>query len=150
MKNWQICLPDIDVRHYVQVSVTAHLLRRSKMTIPTETATPILGMTPRLSQEQFLSDQQSETLVKKYKKLKRRNQKLKEEIEIVRKQNAELIKINEKANANKLVWKTISNSAPKLLQLLSDVFNANHSKKMLEKNMSMKKHNKHKKKHKKN
>lgn len=120
------------------------------MTIPTETATPILGMTPRLSQEQFLSDQQSETLVKKYKKLKRRNQKLKEEIEIVRKQNAELIKINEKANANKLVWKTISNSAPKLLQLLSDVFNANHSKKMLEKNMSMKKHNKHKKKHKKN
>lgn len=109
------------------------------MTIPTETATPILGMTPGLSQEQFLSDQQSETLVKKYKKLKRRNQKLKEEIEIVRKQNAELIKINEKANANKLVWKTISNSAPKAIQLLSDFFNANHSAKMLDKKIGMKK-----------
>lgn len=109
------------------------------MTIPTETATPILGMTPGLSQEQFLSDQQSETLVKKNKKLKKRCKKLRKELELVRKQNAELIRINEKANANKLVWKTISNSAPKALQLLSDFFNANHSEKMLDKKIGMKK-----------
>ncbi len=109
------------------------------MTIPTEATAPIFGMAPGLSQEHFLSDQSLEEMVKKSKKLKKRCKKLRKELELVRKQNAELIRINEKANANKLVWKTISNSAPKAIQLLSDFFNANHSEKMLDKKIGMKK-----------
>lgn len=106
------------------------------MTIPTEATAPIFGISPGLSQEHFMSDQSLEEMVKKNKK---RCKKLRKELELVRKQNAELIRINEKANANKLVWKTISNSAPKAIQLLSDFFNANHSEKMLDKKIGMKK-----------
>lgn len=109
------------------------------MTIPSETAATILDMPQGFGQEQFLADQSSEEIAKKNKKLKRRCKKLKKELELVKKQNAELIRINEKANSNKFIWKTISNSAPKAIQLLSDFFNANHSEKMLDKKIGMKK-----------
>ena len=62
------------------------------MTIPTEATAPIFGMTPGLSQEHFLSDQSLEEMVKKNKKLKKRCKKLRKELELVRKQNAELIR----------------------------------------------------------
>ena len=109
------------------------------MTIPSETAATILDMPQGFGQEQFLADESSEEIAKKNKKLKTRCKKLKKELELVKKQNAELIRINEKANSNMFIWKTISNSAPKVIQLLSDFFNANHNEKIMDKKIGMKK-----------
>lgn len=78
---------------------------------------------------------------KKYKKLKK----------AYKRQGAELLRLREQADSKKLFWKTLSNAAPKVLQICGDIYNAKHREKMLDKQMSFKMLNKkHKKKHKKN
>lgn len=78
---------------------------------------------------------------KKYKKLKK----------AYKRQGAELLRLREQADSKKLFWKTLSNAAPKVLQICGDIYNAKHREKMFDKQMSFKMLNKkHKKKHKKN
>lgn len=117
------------------------------MFIPQTAKTDLPGFTPELVQQPFLSDKSSEKKSEEYKKLKKKYNKLKK---AYKQQSAELQKLEEQAGSKKLLWKTVSNSAPKALQLCSDIFKALHSEKMLDKQLSIAKHKKCKKKHKKN
>lgn len=106
-------------------------------------------------QGQLLTDQPSDELAEKCRKLKKKHKKLLDKHKKLKKayeqQSAELQRLREQADSKKLLWKTVSNSAPKALQLFSDIYKAKHSEKMLDKQLSFEIYNKkHKKKHKKN
>ena len=106
-------------------------------------------------QEQSLCCESSEMEDKKYKKLKKKHNKLLDKHKKLKKaykqQSAELQRLREQADSKKLLWKTLSISAPKAIQFCSVIYNAKHREKMLDKQMSFKMFNKkHKKKHKKN
>ncbi|MGN1340105.1 MAG: hypothetical protein ACI4WS_07420 [Oscillospiraceae bacterium] len=106
-------------------------------------------------QGQSLCFESSEMEDKKYKKLKKKYNKLSDKHKKLKKayerQSAELQRLREQADSKKLFWKTLSISAPKAIQFCGDIYNAKHREKMLDKQLSFKMFNKkHKKKHKKN
>lgn len=118
------------------------------MFIKQTSKTDLPGFTPELIQQPFLSDQLSESKDKKRKKLKKNHKKLKK---AYKRQSAELQKLKDQENTKKLFWKMLSNTAPKALQLCSDILNVFHSEKMIDKQLSIEEHKKkRKKKHKKN
>ena len=106
-------------------------------------------------QGQPLCCESSEMEDKKYKKLKKKHNKLSDKHKKLKKaferQSAELQRLREQADSKKLLWKTLSISAPKAIQFCCDIYNAKHREKMLDKQLSFEMYNKkHKKKHKKN
>lgn len=106
-------------------------------------------------QGQPLCCESSEMEDKKYKKLKKKHNKLlgkhKKLKKAFERQSAELQRLREQADSKKLFWKTLSISAPKAIQFGCDIYNAKHREKMLDKQLSFEMYNKkHKKKHKKN
>ena len=106
-------------------------------------------------QGQFLTDRPSDEMAEKYKKLKKKYNKLSDKHKKLKKaferQSAELQRLREQADSKKLFWKTLSISAPKAIQFGCDIYNAKHREKMLDKQLSFEMYNKkHKKKHKKN
>lgn len=119
------------------------------MTIPNETNVPLVGGMPWPEQANLLTDLSSEDEADKYKKLadkyKKQAKKYKKKYERSEQRNAELEKSYCEARSERHLWKALSNSAPKVLQLISDVFNAFHKERMLDKQLSAKKGKKHKK-----
>ena len=118
------------------------------MTIPPEDNAPLAGGTPWFEQEQLLVEQPSPKKPKKHKKHKKRKahyKKIERNNKLLKQQNAELMRLNDKAKSERYLWKALSNSAPKFLELISDVFNAFHTERMLDKQLSAKKGKKHKK-----
>ena len=106
-------------------------------------------------QRESLCCESSEMEDKKYKKLKKKYNKLSDKHKKLKKaferQSAELQRLREQADSKKLFWKTLSISAPKAIQFGCDIYNAKHREKMLDKQLSFEMYNKkHKKKHKKN
>ena len=116
------------------------------MTIPNETNAPLVGGMPWPEQASFLTDLSSEDEADKYKKLadkyKKQAKKYKKKYERSEQRNAELEKRYCEARSERHLWKALSNSAPKVIQLISDVFNASHRERMLDKQLSKKKHKK--------
>lgn len=105
--------------------------------------------------DQYLMNQSSKKKSGKRKKIKKKYNKLLGEYKKLKKaykrQGAELLRLREQADSKKLFWKTLSNAAPKVLQICGDIYNAKHREKMFDKQMSFKMLNKkHKKNHKKN
>lgn len=105
-------------------------------------------------QRESLCCESSEMEDKKYKKLKKKHNKLlgkhKKLKKAFERQSAELQRLREQADSKKLFWKTLSISAPKAIQFCGDIYNAKHREKMLDKQLSFEMYNKkHKKKHKK-
>lgn len=86
-----------------------------------------------------MEDKKYKKLKKKYNKLSDKHKKLKKAFE---RQSAELQRLREQADSKKLLWKTLSISAPKAIQFCGDIYNAKHREKMLDKQMSFKMFNK--------
>ena len=86
-------------------------------------------------QGQPLCCESSEMEDKKYKKFKKKHNKLLDKHKKLKKaferQSAELQRLREQADSKKLFWKTLSISAPKAIQFCGDIYNAKHREKMI-------------------